>query len=238
MAQSTSQRPARPARSLAAGGRREDRGRRRAGKKEESEMAVYKRGGTWWYEFIFVGKRVRESANTSRKTIALEAERQRRLELEKTLAGMPVERRRNRINSVADVVKPYQEHYYLNHREQSVLFCKGRLAHVTRLLGTTLLPDLTEKAIRQYIKTRLVEGACGRTINMELGELSRAIGQKWSVLWPRVRKLEERKDVGKALPMEEEKRLLEEASANSRWKMLATFIRVALLTGMRSGEIT
>jgi len=50
-------------------------------------MAAYKRGGTWWYEFIFVGKRVRESANTSRKTIALEAERQRRLELEKTLAG-------------------------------------------------------------------------------------------------------------------------------------------------------
>jgi hypothetical protein len=36
-------------------------------------MAAYKRGGTWWYEFIFAGKRVRESAKTSRKTIALEA---------------------------------------------------------------------------------------------------------------------------------------------------------------------
>ena len=49
-------------------------------------MAVYKRGGTWWYEFIFAGKRVRESAKTSRKTIALEAERQRRLELERRVA--------------------------------------------------------------------------------------------------------------------------------------------------------
>ena len=34
---------------------------------------------------------------------------------------------------------------------------------------------------------------------MEVGELSRAIGQPWSLLWPKVRKLEERKDVGRAL---------------------------------------
>jgi len=73
---------------------------------------------------------------------------------------------------------------------------------------------------------------------MELGELSRAIGQKWSTLWPRLRKLEERKDVGKALSTEQEKRLLERVSANNRWKILATLVRVALLTGMRSGEIT
>src|SRR5262245_42491725 len=124
-------------------------------------MAVYRRGGTWWYEFIFAGKRVRESAKTSRKTIALEAERKRKLELEKTLAGMPVEKRTNRINSVADVVGPYREHYRINHREQSVLFCEGRLAHVTRLLGSTLLPDLTEKTVRGYIKARLEEKACG-----------------------------------------------------------------------------
>lgn len=201
-------------------------------------MAVYKRGGSWWYEFIFAGKRVRESAKTSRKTIALEAERQRKLELERTLAGMPVERRENRIKSVTDVVKPYQESYGVTHRKQSVLFCKGRLAHVARLLGTTLLPDLTDKTIRQYMKTRLEEGVSGRTINMEVGELSRAMGHHWSILWPKVRKLEERKDVGKALSPNEEERLLAGANGNPRWKMLATLLRVGLLTGMRSGEIT
>ena len=42
---------------------------------------IYKRGNTWWYEFIFAGRRVRESAKTSRKTIAGEAERNRRLEM-------------------------------------------------------------------------------------------------------------------------------------------------------------
>ena len=48
-------------------------------------------------------------------------------------------------------------------------------------------------------KTRLAEKTSGRTINMEEGELSRAVGHQWSILWPKVRKLEERKDVGIAL---------------------------------------
>ena len=76
---------------------------------------------------------------------------------------------------------------------------------------------------------------------MEVGELSRAIGQKWSVLWPKVRKLEERKDVGKALSGDEETRLLESVAAGvspNRSQTLGAFIRIALLTGMRAGEIT
>ena len=45
-------------------------------------MGVYKRGGVYWYEFSFQGQRIRESAKTSSKTIARDAERQRRRELE------------------------------------------------------------------------------------------------------------------------------------------------------------
>jgi integrase len=200
-------------------------------------MAIYKRGGVWWYSFVFAGKRVQESAKTSRKTIAAEAEKNRRLELERTLAGLPAQKRFSRISSVEDLVRPYIEHYDINHREQSAAFSKARLKHVSRLLGTTLLPDLTETAIQDYIKARLNEGVSGRTINMELGELSRAIGKHWSLLWPRVRKLEERKDVGKALSSEEERALIESALL-TRSKILPTILRVALLTGMRSGEFT
>jgi len=61
-----------------------------------------------------------------------------------------------------------------------------------------------------------------------------------SLHWPKVRKLEERKDVGKALSPEEERRLLDAACAQAspnRSQTLSTFIRVALLTGMRVGEI-
>jgi integrase len=204
-------------------------------------VAVYKRGEVWWYEFIFAGKRVRESAMTTSKTVAKEAEKSQRRALERTLVGLPTEQRQNRVRSVNEMVKPYLDAYALSHRPKSVLFANGRLDHVKRLLGTTLLPDLTASAIHVYMKTRLQEGASGRTINMEIGELSRAVGQPWSVLWPKTRKLEEQKDVGKALSPDEEERLLDAVrnqTSPNRSQVLGTFVRVALLTGMRSGEIT
>src|SRR5215472_595891 len=98
-------------------------------------MAVFKRGDNWSYEFVFAGRRIRESAHTTKKTIALEAEKSRRRELEQALAGLPTEKRENRIRSVQDVVSGYLEHYGINHRRKSVLFVEGRLAHVVRLLG-------------------------------------------------------------------------------------------------------
>ena len=161
--------------------------------------------------------------------------------MEKTLAGMPAEQRENRIRSVKDVVGPYLDSYGLNHRKKSQLFAEGRLTHIKRLLGNVLLPDVTEEVIRGYIKTRLQEGVSGRTINMELGELSRAIGKPWSILWPKTRKLEEHKDIGRALSPTEESALLnalQNGTSPNRSQLLSTFVRVALLTGMRSAEIT
>ena len=68
----------------------------------EIEMAVYKRGEVWWYSFVFAGKKIQESAKTSRKTIATEAEKRRRLELERAHAGMPIDDKGRRVSSVRD----------------------------------------------------------------------------------------------------------------------------------------
>src|ERR1017187_1680021 len=92
---------------------------KKTGKQEQSAV--------WWYEFIYQGKRIRESAKTTRKTIAGEAERNRRLELEKAAAGMPTEKRQNRIRSVSDVVKPYLERYQQRSEERRVVKeCRSR----------------------------------------------------------------------------------------------------------------
>lgn len=213
-------------------------------------MGLYRRGPepanpkrdtrVWWYSFTFAGRRIQESAKTTSKTIAQNAMDNRRKELEKALAGMPVESRTERIKSVGQVVAEYLKHYPSNHRPKSVIAANQRLGHVQRLLSAVLLIDLTEKRIREYIAARLEEGAGGRTINMELGELSRAMGGKWSVLWPRVRKLEENHDVGRALSPDEERRLLQAAAADdspNRNPGLYAFIQIALATGMRAGEI-
>jgi hypothetical protein len=37
------------------------------GEERRQVMPVYRRGRTWWYSFIYAGKRVQESAKTTRK---------------------------------------------------------------------------------------------------------------------------------------------------------------------------
>jgi integrase len=201
-------------------------------------MSVFKRGAGpyYYYEFIFEGKRVRESAKTTSKTLAREAERLRRRELEKILAGVPVERRDTRIRSVADSIAKYLVAFEVNHRTKTTVNVKTRLAHVKRLLGSTLIPDLSEDQLKRYIQVRLEEGVCGRTINMEIADLSRTLGKHWSVIWPQLRKMEERQDVGQALAADDESRLLAQLGS-TKSKVGEVFVRVALFTGMRYGEI-
>src|SRR5947207_1767815 len=45
-------------------------------------MALFQRGEIWWYEFNFARRRIRESAKTRSKTVAKQAEKNRRRELE------------------------------------------------------------------------------------------------------------------------------------------------------------
>jgi hypothetical protein len=45
-------------------------------------MALFKRGGVWWYKFYFAGQPIRESSKATSKTVAKNAEQQRRRELE------------------------------------------------------------------------------------------------------------------------------------------------------------
>ncbi len=127
--------------------------------------------GFWWYEFTFAGRRVRESAKTTRKTVAVEAEKHRRAQLERVHAGMPTEKPEHRIRTISAVLKEYRAAYPVNHREKSVLMVKNRGAHLLRLLGALVPSDMTAQRVIEYMEKRRSEGA-GR-------------------LWPRVKRLEE-----------------------------------------------
>ena len=203
-------------------------------------MAVYKptRKGEsskfYVCEFVYQGKRFQESTGATSKTVAKEYEKRRKAEMERAAAGLPTDQKAARIRTVNDVVDPYLTDYKLSHRPKSVLFAKGRLAHVKKALGNVVLSDLTEERIRDYMRQRQGD-VSGRTINMEVGELSRAIGQPWSLLWPKVRKLEERKNVGRALSPKEQKALLD-GLKDRRTPHLPTLIPLLLLTGLRAGE--
>lgn len=191
----------------------------------------------WWTEFTIAGRRVRESTKTTRKTLAVEYEKRRRLDLERAIAGVSATDPASRVRTVAEVIKSYGTGYPLNHRASSVSFMRVSTGHVDRLLGQRLLIDLNEDRMKEYVATRMKEGASGRSINAELGELSRAVGKPWRALWPRLRKLEENHDVGQALAEDQQRRLLD-AADRSYSPNLKTLIRMALLTGARAGELT
>ncbi len=204
-------------------------------------MAVYKpkRKGVeskhYVCEFVIHGKRIQESTGSTSKTVAKEYERRRRAELERAVAGMPAEQKSLRIRSVAELASAYLASYRLNHRPNSIRSAAGSLANVERILGGVLLPDLTDERVFGYIRQRQDEGVCGRSINLELGELSRTIGRTWSELWPKIRKLEERKDVGQALTPEQQHALLDSVE-HSGSPVLKTLIPLLLMTGMRADE--
>jgi hypothetical protein len=93
--------------------------------------------------------------------------------------------------------------------------------------------------LEEYIPKRLDEGAVELTVNMEVGELSRAIKRKWSVTCPTCESWKNH-EVGRALSIDEKKRMRQAAAEDrspNRNPMLCTFLRIALTTGMRSREI-
>lgn len=189
----------------------------------------------WWYNFTFAGQRIQKSAKTHLKTIAKEAEKDHRRRLERAAAGMPTEQAEQRIRTVGDVLKDYESQYSINHRKRSTVTVQGHCKHLSRLLGIALLPDITQARLADYINQRRAEKGGNRTINLELMALSRAMGYTWKALWPKLKKLEENHDVGRALEPDEEKRILDAAAANPS-KLIYPYLMVLTWTGMRSDE--
>ena len=194
-----------------------------------------KQSKVWWYSFTFAGRRVQESSKSTRKSVATEAEKQKRLELEKALAGIPSEKPEARIRPVSTALKDYAAGYAVNHRAKSADVVEYRSAHLERVIGALLLPDVTEKRLLGYMTKRLGEGASNRTVNLELQVLSRAIGRTWRELWPKLEKLQENHDAGRALEPDEEKAILE-AAARSTSPLIYPYLMLLAWTGLRADE--
>ena len=63
-------------------------------------MAVFRRGEVWWFKFYFAGRLIRESSKSSSKTVAKEAEKQKRRELEAGYHNINQQVREQRIRSL------------------------------------------------------------------------------------------------------------------------------------------
>jgi integrase len=192
----------------------------------------------WWYDFVFAGKRVREPAKTKSKTVAKEAEKKRRRELEEGYNGLQ-DSRDERIKTVAEIAKAYLDAYRLRHR--SVTFAEYAIRYVTRHVGELMTVDISDKTVKDYQTARLKEKAAPKTINEEVGFLLRILGGRGDVIRATLRrekalKLKVRKSVGKAYTTEQKAGLFA-AAKKSRSRAIYPALMLALNTGMRSKEV-
>jgi integrase len=197
-------------------------------------MSVYKRGQTYWYEFIFNGSRIRESAKTDSKRIATEAERARRRDLE-----LGVNRLAKR--EPMPLFKAAAERWLSSLSGlagKSLASYRQYVRSLSAEFGDRLVCDIDYDAIVRLQRKRLGEGKSPRTVNYEIHAL-RLILKHFNLWWPladRVRMLKGERRPGQALSREEEGRLLDAIRAGGSPALEPLFM-VSIDSGLRASEM-
>jgi integrase len=201
-------------------------------------MSLYKRKKTWWYEFHFANRLIRESAKTGSRTVAKQAEQNRRRDLEQGYNGIE-DKRDQRIISVNELATEYLKDYCIRHK--SGVFATYAVRHLKQHLGRLMSVDVNEAVVKSYQTARLQDGAAPKTINEETGFLLRLLGEAGDVIRVRMRrqktlKLAVRGQVGKAYSPDEKESLLA-AAKSARSPAIYPALMLALNAGMRDAEI-
>lgn len=196
---------------------------------------LYRRGGKWWFKFQFAGRTFRAPAKTASKTVARDAERKRRLQLEEGYHGL---KKRQPPQTLKAAATAWLEMKLPTVSPKTDRVNRTHLAHILPVLGQRFISDIDADDISRYQQARLRDKAAPKTINLEIGTI-RAILRRhrlWANLQPDVRMLAESGEHGKALTSADEKRLLD-ACADSRSRSLLPAVLLALNTGMRYSEL-
>src|SRR5260370_5006577 len=202
--------------------------------KGRRKVSLYKRGDVWWYKCRFAGQMVRESSKSESKTVAKDAERARRRELEESWHQL-TRRKLPPLFSLAagdwlktrTSIAPSTERSY-----------RLAISQLTKDFGKQLLCDLAGEDLAAYQTRRKREGVSNRTVNLELGVLRSILRRyrMWEAIAADVAFIKESASPGRALTHEEETTLLDVAS-KSRCLILYPVIMLAINTGMRASEI-
>ena len=206
-------------------------------------MSVHKRGEIWWYSFSFAGKRYQESTKSKSKTLAKDAEKKRRRELEEAFNGTG-DRRKARVQSISALAAAYLEDYGVRHR--AATFAEYALGHVSRLLGDKLAVAIDDAVVKTYQTARLKEDAAPKSVNEEVTFLLRLLGDAGDAMRVRLRrdkalKLKVSQNVARAYSEVEKNQMLALAKDSSARKSgspaIYAALTLALNAGMRDAEI-
>ena len=203
-------------------------------------MSVFKNGRFYHYEFKLDGRRRRGSTGTANKQQAIAEERRQRERLEKSYSQVieeeAREQQRKTIQLAAD---EFLQDYKAKH--ESSTFAKYALGHVSRILGGSLVLEITPNVVRRYQADRLIEKAAPKTINDEVQLLLRLCGEQGVLIRATLRrdkalKLALPPSPGRPYSTDEKRRMLEEAKLLRTPQMHAA-LALDLNTGLRDKEL-
>jgi integrase len=205
-------------------------------------MAVYKRGGVWWYEFVFNGDRVRESTKQGNKRTAEQMEAAKRTQLAKGEVGI---RDRKPAPTLKQFAPRFEQAIAVQCAEKprTIEFYRAKLHTLLadNVLASTPIGLLDEAAIEQYVqaRTRVIsrrkKPLAAGSINRELATLRRLLrlAHEWKEIErvPRVRLLRGERNREFVLSRMQEQMYLSVCPFP-----LADIAVVLLDTGLRLGE--
>jgi len=193
----------------------------------------------WWYHFNFAGRHIQESSKSTRKTIATDAEKKRRLELEKSFNGIE-DTRRERVRTVAEVAREFLKDYVLRN-PRSADFAENHVGHLVAHTGKLMTFSVCDATVKDYQTARLTEKAAAKSINEETQFLLRILGEQGDFIRAKLKrqhalKLTIRSEVARAFTAEEKAALLA-AARRRRSPAIYPALMLALHVGLRDAEI-
>lgn len=156
-------------------------------------MSIYKRGGTYWFGFIFNGERVQRSTHQRSQRVAEQIEAAYKTELAKGEVGL-IQRKR------APILQHFAQRFidFVQTRSSAkpatVSFYGQKLARLLEYkpLAKARLDHIDEGLIEAYVQHRRKK-VCPASVNRELATLRRLLrlAQEWRVIdrVPRIRLL-------------------------------------------------
>ena len=147
-------------------------------------MATYKRGGVYWFGFVWQGERVQRSTHQHSQRVAQQIEAAFRTELAKGEVGL-IQRKR------APILQHFAQRFIdfvqarAGAKPKTIAFYAHRLARLLNYkpLAQARLDRIDEALIEAYVQHRRQTISIS-TINMELQTLRRLLGlaQEWKVI--------------------------------------------------------
>ena len=199
-------------------------------------MSLFKRWKWFWSDFTVDGRRRREPLKTTSWVDAKEKERQVIEDARRHL--LPARARLKQHLFLA--IDEYLADKKIRCRPRTIEFENERLSVVKKHFKDVPISAITADAISRYQSKRRDAGISNRTINMDVGVLSRVLDfhKCWRRLKGEVKFLPEHNaDIGRALTQDEQDRLLQVAASKSRWEPVYCAAIVAANTSMRPVEV-